>query len=83
MVQWRPSQSRSGAFLANSKVGVELIKDGIECLIPNWKATWSEAFPTLDGNLVHYRLHLIYDRAFHFQDCSVAINILANNANLF
>lgn len=46
MVQWRPSQSRSGAALANSKVGVELIKDGIECLIPNWKATWSEAFPT-------------------------------------
>ena len=39
-------------------------------------------FP-LDGNLVHYRLHLIYDCAFHFQDCSVAIYILANNANLF
>ena len=42
--QWGPSQSRTGASLANSKVGVELIKDGIECLIRNWKATWSGVF---------------------------------------
>lgn len=44
--QWGPSRSGGGASLANSIIGVELIKDGSERLIQNWKATWSAAFPT-------------------------------------
>lgn len=53
--QWGPSGSGGGASLANSVIGVELIKDGSERLIRNWKATWSAASPT-EWKVSPYRL---------------------------
>lgn len=53
--QWGFSGIGGGVFFVNLVIGVELIKDGSERLIRNWKVIWSVVF-FIEWEVSFYRL---------------------------